>query len=58
MAAWVGDGFCDDMTNSFQCNYDGGDCCGSNVDTGKFFEKQWFYRLDIQFFANFPDYFS
>ena len=25
---WIGDGYCDDATNSFQCQYDGGDCCG------------------------------
>ena len=29
---WTGDGFCDDSTNIIECNYDGGDCCGSNVD--------------------------
>ena len=23
----VGDGFCNDETNHFNCNYDGGDCC-------------------------------
>ena len=26
-----GDGFCDDVTNTPECNYDGGDCCGDNV---------------------------
>ena len=30
---WVGDGFCDDETNTAECNYDGGDCCGISVDT-------------------------
>ena len=25
---WVNDGFCDDMNNNEECNYDGGDCCG------------------------------
>ena len=29
----VGDSYCDDLTNTGECNYDGGDCCGSNVDT-------------------------
>ena len=29
---WAGDGSCDDATNTILCNYDGGDCCGSNVD--------------------------
>ena len=30
---WVGDGCCDDGNNNLECNYDGGDCCGSNVNT-------------------------
>ena len=29
----TGDGFCDDPNNIFECDYDGGDCCGSNVNT-------------------------
>jgi len=24
---WVGDGYCDDITNNVKCNFDGGDCC-------------------------------
>ena len=28
---WIGDGFCDDANNFEECNYDGGDCCGINV---------------------------
>ena len=28
---WKGDGFCDDGNNNKVCEYDGGDCCGSNV---------------------------
>ena len=28
-----GDGKCDDENNNEACEYDGGDCCGSNVDT-------------------------
>ena len=31
--AWVGDGMCDDLTNTLECNYDGGDCCGTNIVT-------------------------
>ena len=30
---WIGDGFCDDVNNNDQCNWDGGDCCGENVYT-------------------------
>ena len=29
---WVNDGLCDDMNNNDACNYDGGDCCGVNID--------------------------
>ena len=30
---WITDGYCDDINNHLACNYDGGDCCGSNVNT-------------------------
>ena len=30
---WIGDGFCDDETNNVGCNFDGGDCCVTNVNT-------------------------
>ena len=30
---WIGDNFCDDVTNNIGCNFDGGDCCGANVNT-------------------------
>ena len=31
---WNGDAICDDETNIFECDYDGGDCCGpeANLD--------------------------
>ena len=29
----VSDNYCDDGNNNQECNYDGGDCCGSNVNT-------------------------
>ena len=29
---YVGDGFCDDETNLAECNHDGGDCCGDDVN--------------------------
>ena len=32
---YVGDGYCDDDFNNEQCNWDGGDCCGDNVN------RQW-----------------
>ena len=30
---WVGDGYCDDDTNTAECQWDGGDCCGPDVYT-------------------------
>ena len=30
---FVGDGYCDDGANNLDCNFDGGDCCGTNVMT-------------------------
>ena len=29
----VRDGYCDDSTNTKECSFDGGDCCGCNVNT-------------------------
>ena len=29
----IGDGICQRKNNNFKCDYDGGDCCGSNVNT-------------------------
>jgi hypothetical protein len=29
---WALDSFCDDITNTPECNFDGGACCGDNVD--------------------------
>ena len=31
--SWIGDNFCDDMNNNADCDFDGGDCCGDDVDT-------------------------
>ena len=28
----IGNGYCDDVTNNGGCDFDGGDCCGDNVD--------------------------
>ena len=30
---YKGDNYCDDENNNANCDYDGGDCCGDNVDT-------------------------
>ena len=30
---WIGDGYCDDVTNTMECSYDGGDCCLDPVNT-------------------------
>ena len=31
--SWKGDNYCDDQNNNCGCEWDGGDCCGSNVNT-------------------------
>ena len=31
--SWYADNYCDDINNNAACNYDGGDCCGPNVNT-------------------------
>ena len=31
--SWKGDNICDDENNNCGCEWDGGDCCGSNVNT-------------------------
>ena len=30
---WKEDNFCDELNNNVGCDWDGGDCCGSDVDT-------------------------
>jgi len=30
---WFGDNICDDENNNSECGYDGGDCCGNDVNT-------------------------
>ena len=30
---WFGDNFCDDFNNNSECGFDGGDCCGDDVNT-------------------------
>merc|ERR1712088_763276 len=30
---WLGDNYCDDENNNAGCGYDGGDCCGDDVNT-------------------------
>ena len=37
ISIWIGDGYCDDTNNNEGCDFDGGDCCGSNVITELFF---------------------
>ena len=36
----VNNGYCNDETNNAECNYDGGDCCGSCVVTEHCIECQ------------------
>ena len=42
----VGDGLCNDETNNPDCNYDGGDCCGSCVVTEQCSECQCLGGID------------
>ena len=30
---WIGDGYCDYVVNNADCSFDGGDCCGNNINT-------------------------
>ena len=29
----IGDRYCDDTTNTLECSFDGGDCCGPDINT-------------------------
>ena len=29
---WINDGFCDDINSNDECDYDGGDCCGTRAN--------------------------
>ena len=40
----VGNGFCNDETNIAACNYDGGDCCGHNVNVDHCSHCNCFYK--------------
>ena len=40
----VGNGFCNDETNIPACNYDGGDCCGRNVNVDHCSQCNCFYK--------------
>ena len=40
----VGNGFCNDDTNIPACNYDGGDCCGHNVNVDHCSQCNCFYK--------------
>ena len=60
--SWNGDGYCDDEHNILACGFDGGDCCGSDVDTRyclecKCLEKEelFFPDLGARMFPAFED---
>ena len=55
---WIGDGFCDDINNDKDSDYDAGDCCGLSKKTnfclnctciGK---MKWKNRVEIKYFEN------
>ena len=33
IVGYIGDGYCDDENNNAGCIFDGGDCCGNNINT-------------------------
>ena len=33
IVGYIGDGYCDDENNNADCHFDGGDCCGNNINT-------------------------
>ena len=33
---WIGDGYCDDANNTEECEWDGGDCCGSTCQNNDY----------------------
>ena len=41
-ADYIGDGYCDDGNNNADCEYDGGDCCGLDINTDYCFECNCF----------------
>ena len=47
---WVFNGFCDDMVNTPECNYDGGDCC-NRFYSFHFSKKLDLYRTEILYFG-------
>jgi hypothetical protein len=40
----VGNGFCNDDTNIAECDYDGGDCCGYNINSDHCTECTCFHQ--------------
>ena len=40
----VHNGFCNDETNNLNCNYDGGDCCGYNINSEHCTECNCFHQ--------------
>ena len=64
----VGDGYCNDVTNNQQCNFDGGDCCvnvntdycsncscsGNGVITSPGFPGNYDNNLDITWLIQLP----
>ena len=45
-----GDAYCDDENNNEACFFDGGDCCGSDVDKTYCFECQCLHNVQNSLF--------
>ena len=50
---WFNDTYCDDDNNNEECGWDGGDCCGDDIKTGKFFPKKMSCLFIVYFFLKF-----
>ena len=43
-----GDGICDDGNNIAACDFDGGDCCGPNVNTLYCHECKCYNKINVK----------
>ena len=49
----VGDGYCNDITNNAGCNFDGGDCCGSCINTEQCLDCECKGEIKLKFYISY-----